>query len=228
MLQRVLRSWVPLDIPLGHPRCPDPGALSHVQRPEFRQTWLPLLTTKDRITTALNDWAYVREQRVFLEQRVLLRLPPDDTPIEPASLFTITRLLEHDSVRNRIHAGALARMVDPSAHPSQAVNLLSVSLYWTHQHDDAAPFLRTAHPHHPRNSPINIHVAFFQLMVGRNAEALPYYAVAARQRGSVPRLRARSRKAGVRWRDTRHVLAPGAAAPVAVALSSPVWPRNGR
>lgn len=94
MLQRVLRSWVPLDIPLGHPRCPDPGALSHVQRPEFRQTWLPLLTTKDRITTALNDWAYVREQRVFLEQRVLLRLPPDDTPIELPSLFAITRLLD--------------------------------------------------------------------------------------------------------------------------------------
>src|SRR4051812_23982399 len=38
----VLRSWVPLDIPLGHHRRPDPGAHSHVQHPELRRA-RPLL-----------------------------------------------------------------------------------------------------------------------------------------------------------------------------------------
>src|SRR5262249_51377204 len=38
----VLRSWVPLDIRLGHHLCPDPGAHTHVQHPESRRTG-PLL-----------------------------------------------------------------------------------------------------------------------------------------------------------------------------------------
>jgi hypothetical protein len=39
LLRRVLRSWVPLDILLGHHLRPDRGALTHVQRPKSRRAW---------------------------------------------------------------------------------------------------------------------------------------------------------------------------------------------
>ncbi len=136
------------------------------------------------IAAALDDWAYVRRRIDRAGRTTLLRLPPDDTPIEPPSLFAITRLLDPDPVRNRIRdaaasndaptLAALAREVDPSAHPSQTVNLLSLYLFWMGQRDEAARFLRAAQPHHPGNYPINIHVAYFQMQVGRPAEALPY------------------------------------------------------
>ena len=42
------RSWVPLDIPLGHHSRPDPGAHTHVQHPESRRAWPLLGPAQDR------------------------------------------------------------------------------------------------------------------------------------------------------------------------------------
>ncbi len=137
------------------------------------------------IAAALDDWAYVsRMARGWLLLLPLVKPPTVDASLQGESLYAITRLLDPDPVRNRIRdaaasrdglaLAALAREVDPSAHPSQTVNLLAVNLYHLGQIDAAARFLEAAQPHHPGDYLINGHVAFFDNQMKKHGEALPY------------------------------------------------------
>jgi tetratricopeptide (TPR) repeat protein len=133
------------------------------------------------LAAAIDDWGYLRFY--------LLRQKLPDT----ARLFQVTRLLDPDSVRNRVREivaagdgpalGRLAGELDPVAQPVQTVNLVAVYMYWLVGNGGDGPraagqFLQTAQPHHPGDFQINHNLAFFLNRERRYAEALPYSAAA--------------------------------------------------
>ncbi len=139
---------------------------------------------KVEIAAALDDWAYVGWGGGFGTPNVWL--------------FSITRLLDPDPTRDRIRDAVrgrdgpalveLAEGLDPTAHPVQTVNLLSVYLWVVaHRPDLATKLLRASQPHHPGDLQINVNLAYFLNGERRYADALPYgmaaVAVRPRERG---------------------------------------------
>jgi serine/threonine-protein kinase len=174
------------------------------------------------LAAALDDWAYVRYSRA-----------PDRVEWyrQIAQIFRVTRLLDPDPVRNRIRdavagadhqaLGRVAREIDPTAHPAQTVNLVSVFLPWIEPWalEAAAQLLRRAQPHHPGDFQINHNLAFFLLRQRRFADALPYAAAAVAVR---PR-------SGAAWDDLARALAGVGRAAEAAAAHRRVYavaPRN--